>query len=126
MSDKEILWLDFPEAHDYPAARSFLALSLEKEQLDRVLDKLESAPIEKYKAKDILRASKLKALGLDNKHVARDLKKINDEQALSPVLLIRGNLNTGEPLVIADGYHRTCAVYRYNEDAYMSCQIVSL
>jgi hypothetical protein len=39
-------------------------------------------------------------------HVLRDLKKIKNGVQLSPILLVRGNLDTGAQLTIADGYHR--------------------
>ena len=40
---------------------------------------------------------------------------------LSPLLLIR-NPNQG-PVVIADGYHRLCAIYSFDEDAVIPCKI---
>ena len=40
--------------------------------------------------------------------------------ALSPLLLVRDGTN----VVIADGYHRLCAVYTFDEDASVPCKIV--
>jgi hypothetical protein len=73
-----------------------------------------------YKAKDILRASGLALLPEDNKHVASDLNKVESGKKLSPVLLVRG-----EPLQIADGYHRVCASYHIDENADIPCRIVN-
>lgn len=75
----------------------------------------------RLKAKDILRASGLSPLGMSNAHVERDLKKIQSGTALSPLLLVR---QEGQRTVVADGYHRLCAVYRLDEDASIPCKIV--
>ena len=61
--------------------------------------------------KDLLRASCLQLLPRDNPHVSRDLKKIKKGTRLSPILAVRGDLNTGVAMQIADGYHRVCASY---------------
>jgi hypothetical protein len=75
----------------------------------------------KFKAKDIFRASGLSLLGVSNSHVKKDKKKIRAGKALSPLLLIRDS-DSGK-VVIADGYHRLCAVYSFNEDAVIPCKI---
>jgi hypothetical protein len=122
----DIKWLAAPEPHDYPGARAFLLLLLTPKEVDDVLTRLSKAEITFFKAKDILRASRLKPLTDANKHVDRDLKKINRGEALSPILLVRGNLSTGVRLTIADGYHRVCAAYWDTEDVEVACQIVGL
>ena len=60
----------------------------------------------------------------DNRHVAKDLDKVRAGQKLSPVLLVRGELDAGRPLVVADGYHRICASYHLDENAEIPCRIV--
>ena len=55
-------------------------------------------------------------LSTGNPHVAADLAKIKKGQPLSPILLIRGDLTSGVPLQIADGYHRVCASYHTDEN----------
>jgi hypothetical protein len=87
---------------------------------------LKAAPIERRKAKDLLRASSLPRLPADNAHVAIDLAKVKKGIRLSPVLLVRGDLKAGVPLTVADGYHRVCASYILNEDADIPCQLVDL
>ena len=48
--------------------------------------------------------------------------KINGGESLSPVLLVRDTANG--KVVVADGYHRVCAVYTFDEDAVIPCKIV--
>jgi len=119
-------WKDEPDDHDYPAAASYLGLIADPDTCGVLVERLQSAAIEHYKAKDILRASRLVDLPLDNVHVASDLAKVKGGKALSPVLLIRGEINRGLPLQIADGYHRVCASYHLDEDADIPCRIVGL
>ena len=75
-----------------------------------------------FKAKDIFRASQLSLLGVSNSHVEKDRKKIRAGTPLSPILLVR-NPALGR-VVVADGYHRLCAVYAFDEDAWVPCKIV--
>lgn len=74
----------------------------------------------KTKTKDIFRASELSLLGVSNSHVDKDSKKIAKGNALSPLLLVR-DPSLGK-VVIADGYHRMCAIYLVNEDALIRCK----
>ena len=54
--------------------------------------------------------------------VEKDKKKILEGKSLSPILLIREELTA--KVIIADGYHRLCAVYSFDEDALIPCKIV--
>ena len=74
-----------------------------------------------FKAKDIFRASGLSLLGVSNFHVKTDQQKIKSGGGVSPLLLIRDPANG--KVVIADGYHRMCAVYSFAEDAVIPCKI---
>jgi len=76
-----------------------------------------------WKAKDLLRASGLALLPVDNAHVSSDLQKVDKGEKLSPVLLVRGCLKRSAPLEIADGYHRICASYHLDEDADIPCRM---
>jgi len=49
------------------------------------------------------------------------LKKIKRGEPLSPILLVRDTANG--KVVIADGYHRLCALYTFDEDALVRCKI---
>jgi hypothetical protein len=84
--------------------------------------RLQDAPMSEFKSKDIFRASSLSLLGVSNAHLEKDQKKIKKGRGLSPLLLVR-DVNNGK-VVVADGYHRLCAVYSYDEDAIIPCKIV--
>jgi hypothetical protein len=115
-------WLDEPEDHDYPAAKSYLTLAYDELKADAYVERLKKARIEMFKAKDIFRASGLSLLGVSNGHVAKDKEKIESGKRLAPLLLIRDPVQGR--VIVADGYHRLCAVYSYDEDAVIPCKIV--
>ena len=117
----KINWLTEPEAHDYPAALAYLSLIYNYADADRLIENLKAAPVVCFKAKDIFRASGLSLLGVSNAHVKKDQKKIKAGEPLSPLLLVRDTANG--KLVIADGYHRLCAFYSFDEDALIHCKI---
>lgn len=119
---KVILWLDEVEEHCYPAAESYLSLIYDDKLAKQVVKKLRKAIIVQFKAKDIFRASSLSLLGVSNSHVDKDRKKIIKGITLSPLLLVRDS--TLGKVIIADGYHRMCAIYSVDEDALIRCQIV--
>jgi hypothetical protein len=116
-------WLEKPELHDYPAARSYLTLLFEENAARRYVRQLKRAPLSEFKAKDIFRASGLSLLGVSNSHVERDRRKILAGERLSPLLLVRSSKTL--KLIVADGYHRLCAVYGFDEDALIPCKITS-
>jgi hypothetical protein len=118
----QIKWLPSVEEHDYPAAASYLALHYPEAQVKDIVKRLRKAPVTEFKAKDVFRASGLSLLGVSNSHVAKDTKKIQKGKPLSPLLLVRDPQNG--KVIIADGYHRMCAIYKLNEDAMIRCQIV--
>jgi hypothetical protein len=116
-----IAWLAEPEEHDYPAALSYLRLIFDDAEAGRQVGQLKKAGMTAFKAKDIFRASGLSLLGVSNGHVKRDRSKIKAGQDLSPLLLVR--LPADGKVIIADGYHRLCAVYGFDEDALIPCKI---
>ena len=116
------IWLPIPEEHDYPEAGSYLSLMFDDAKVKSLVYKLTKAKVKEYKAKDIFRASTLSLLGVSNKHINKDLKKIKKGILLSPLLLVRNT--TTDSLIIADGYHRLCAIYSLDEDAIIPCKIV--
>jgi len=59
---------------------------------------------------------------VSNSQLQRDRKKIKSGTPLSPLLLVRDKVNA--QVIIADGYHRLCAVYTFDEDAEIPCKIV--
>jgi tRNA(Phe) wybutosine-synthesizing methylase Tyw3 len=122
-SKVKIKWYVKPEEHDYPAAESYLALVYPSTDAKKMAKLLKEQPIIHFKAKDIFRASKLSLLGVSNSHVEKNLKKIKKGQKMSPLLLVRDRHS--KMVIVADGYHRMCAVYHYNEDIMIPCQIIT-
>ncbi len=117
----KIRWLAKPEKHDYPAAFSYLCLIYDRKTAGSIVRRLEKAKPAVFKAKDIFRASRLSLLGVSNSHVESDGKKILANKKVSPLLLVRDPANGG--VIVADGYHRLCAVYSICEDAEIPCRI---
>ncbi len=113
-------WLDEPEEHDFPAAHDYLELLFPLKEAQLMVDKLKKSPTIIKKSKDILRASQLPLLPSTNIHVSQNIKKVKKGKSLSPVLLVR---NDGK-LIIADGYHRVCAIYYLSEDLSIPCRLV--
>jgi hypothetical protein len=117
-------WQNEPNAHDFPAAHTYLSLIAEAPLVDKLVKLLEHAPTVTYEAKDLLRASRLSLLPENDVHVARDLDKVKRGAKLSPILLVRGRFMKSRDLVIADGYHRVCASYWLSENSPIPCRIV--
>lgn len=88
----------------------------------RAADKLKKTEMTEFAAKDIFRASGLSLLGISDSHVEKDCTQITRDEKLSPLLLHRDKANGR--LIIADAYHRLCAVYKFDEDAMIPCKIV--
>ena len=120
----KVIWKEQPDEHDYPAAADYLALLAKPGQINEIVAALKKAPIVNKKAKDLLRASRLALLPVDNPHVAADLAKIKKGKQLSPILLVRGDLASDVALQIADGYHRVCASYHTDENTDIPVKIV--
>ena len=120
---KKIKWFKEPEDHDYPAAESYLSLIYPESVANGITTSLKKKPISMFKAKDVFRASKLSLLGVSNSHVKKNLTKISKGEKMSPILLVRDSKTSS--VIIADGYHRMCAVYQLNEDEVIPCQIVT-
>ena len=106
-------WSNQPEKQDFSSARTYLSLLVEPARAKKLAKALErQSDLKYFMAKDILRASGLTLLPPDDHEVEKDLSKVKSGIKLSPVLLVRG-----EPLWVADGYHRVCASYHLDEDA---------
>jgi hypothetical protein len=119
---KKIKWLMVPQEHDYTASFYYLSLLFTETEAKQYAEQLKKATIIQFKSKDLFRASSLSLLGISNIHIKRDIKKIKNGESLSPLLLVRNTSN--QKLIIADGYHRLCAVYSLDEDSNIPCKIV--
>jgi hypothetical protein len=126
MSKQKLAWKKKPEAEDYRGALQFLQLIYPQRTAQRLLRAFPKAKTVAHVAKDLLRASDLPLLPRKEAHVEDDLARIRKGKELAPVLLIRGDLSKDVPLVIADGYHRICAICYYDEDAPIACRVVSV
>jgi hypothetical protein len=114
-------WKEEPEAEDFPAAKSFLSLLVGPAGATKLTKALRKKQrLQYHPAKDVLRASGLPLLASDDIEVAADLRKVKFGKKLSPVLLVEG-----QPLWVADGYHRVCASYHLDEKAEVPCRIVA-
>jgi hypothetical protein len=125
MPEQQIVWKNKPEAEDYDGALNFLSLIFPVAKSEKLLRALRKSPLVERAAKDLLRASNLALLPRDEPHVDDDLKRIHKGKPLAPVLLIRGDMAKGFPLIVADGYHRICAICYYDESAPIPCRSVS-
>lgn len=118
-----VRWLDDPQEHDYPAAAYYLSLIAGPTAVSRAVKALQEAATVTFKAKDLLRAAGLPLLPADDPDVAKELGRVRAGTALSPCLVIRGNVKNGTTARIADGYHRICASYHLSEDTPVSARI---
>ena len=105
---ERIKWRDKVADHDYDAAEAYLSLKLDEETVHKTVKRLHKASLTKRRANDILRAAGLTAAPLDDPGVMKDLIKVIEGKALSPVLVVSGEKGAD----IADGYHRASLVYR--------------
>ncbi|HEY1710323.1 MAG TPA: hypothetical protein VGG10_18780 [Rhizomicrobium sp.] len=120
---KKPQWKKKPDAKDYDAALNYLSLLFADAQAKALHDALKKAKMAERDAKDLLRASGLPLLPRDEPHVDADLRRIHKGKALSPVLLVQGNMTARVPLIVADGYHRICAICYFDESAPVPCHM---
>lgn len=124
MARKNRLWKKRPESKDYEAARSFLSLIYPGDGAQKLVNAMRKAKSVEHVAKDLLRASGLPLLPRGEFRVEDDLEKLHRGEPLAPVLLVQGDLSRQRALVVADGYHRVCAICHYDEDAPVRCRVV--
>ena len=117
MAKHQTLWSERPAPQDYTAALNFLTLQFPAAMARRLVTKARKVKATEHIARDILRASNLPLLPSDERHVAENLKRIRKGKALSPIILIQGDLTHGRSFVIADGHHRMCAACHADEDS---------
>jgi hypothetical protein len=120
------VWLSKPATDDYHASRNYLTLHFSERVAAALVRNLHKASVIEREAKDLLRASQTHLLDRDDSHVSSQLKKIKKGEKMSPVLLVRGDGQRGVTLTIADGHHRICASWYFDEDAPIACCLVSL
>jgi hypothetical protein len=126
MKAKDTIWETKAAEEDYQAAEKYLRLLFKQAKAKQLAQALRRTPCIEYEAKDLLRASQTHLLDKDNPHVAENLKKIKKKKKLSPVLLVRGDGKNGVTVTIADGYHRICAGWHWDETLPVACCLVDL
>src|SRR5689334_11170176 len=109
MENAKINWLSSPVDSDYVSAERYLSLLFKPRKCQKLLRKLRAAPMSEYPAKDILRASRTPMSEVAAFDWRRQQQEIRDGKALSPILIVRRN--DGSDLIIADGFHRMCALF---------------
>ncbi|HTU30468.1 MAG TPA: hypothetical protein VMF07_13880 [Solirubrobacteraceae bacterium] len=103
-----IRWREDVAEHDYGAAQSYLSLRYDDGRASTVVGRLREAELTTRRVNDVLRATRLDPAPLDDPGVLKDLIKVIEGKALSPVLLVRGVDRTE----VADGFHRLSLLYR--------------
>lgn len=126
MAKARLRWRKQPDDGEYAAAAAYLSLMLARGEVTGVVTRLRRATTTHHKPKDLERASGDKLLPTDDPLVKAEIKKSGKGKGLAPVLLVRGRLGQGRPLVIADGYHRICAGYGVDPDAEIPCLIADM
>lgn len=124
MSKSRIIWKKNPDQKDFDGALAYLNLVFSKSHAAKYVRALRKARVVEHTAKDLLRASALNLLDREEPHVDEDLERIRKGKPLAPVLLIRGDASRNVPLIVADGYHRICAICYFDENAPVACHLV--
>lgn len=121
MANIRITWLKEVDQHDFAAGESYLRLLYPAKRAQSLVSALRRVKLTSFAAKDILRASELTVLPRKDAEVAKQLKKLAKGEKLSPLLLVR---ETGHArLIVADGFHRLCAVMHLHPDERIPCKI---
>ena len=126
VSKSELNWSEKEEDADFDAAFKYLSLLCSDRKAHALVKSLRGSKLLEHAAKDLLRAAQLPLLPRDEPHIDVDLKRIQKGKPLAPVLLVRGDMGNGLPLMVADGYHRICAVVYFDESAPVRCRVADL
>ena len=117
-----IKWEQDVADHDYTAAHAYLSLRLDERGADEAVAGLRRAKLTTRRANDILRATGLDPAPLDDPGVVKDVIKVIEGKALSPVLVVK----TASGSDIADGYHRVSMAYRVDPYAEVPLKLASV
>jgi hypothetical protein len=126
VSKSELNWSESEEDADFDAAFKYLSLLCSDRKAHALVKSLRGSKLLEHAAKDLLRAAQLPLLPRDEPHVDDDLKRIQKGKPLAPVLLVRGDMGDRLPLMVADGYHRICAVVYFDQSAPVRCRVADL
>ena len=121
MERPKINWLSNPVDNDYVSAERYLSLLFKPRKCRKLLRKLRAAPMSEYPAKDILRASRTSMSEVTAFDWTRQQQQIRDGEPLGPILIVRQTDGSG--LIVADGFHRMCALFAEDELIKVPCKI---
>ena len=99
MSKSKLKWSEKEEDADFDAAFKYLSLLCSDRKAHALVKSLRAMKPIEHAAKDLLRAAQLPLLPRDEPHVDEDLKRIQKAKALAPVLVLRGDVANGIPLL---------------------------
>ncbi|MBK4737576.1 ParB N-terminal domain-containing protein [Noviherbaspirillum pedocola] len=119
--EKRVTWLKEPAQHTYTSAEIFLQLMYKPKKAKRLVEKLRHAGMSEYAARDILRASATLMSWVSAFDWSKQQQAINSGTPISPILLVRQN--DGGHLIVADGFHRMCALFAEDQDIKVPCKI---
>ena len=117
----KISWLAELAENDYSAAEAYLQLMTDKKKAHSLTKKLKRTRLSEYFAKDILRASETPMAEVQAFDWVKQNNEINAGTPLSPILLVRDV--SGRRLIVADGFHRLCAVFAVDQEALIPCKL---
>ena len=120
--ENRVTWLKEPAEDTYTSAEIFLQLTYKPKKAKRLVEKLRHAGMSEYAARDILRASATLMSWVNAFDWSRQQQAINSGTPISPILLVRQN--DGGHLIVADGFHRMCALFAEDQDIKVPCKIV--
>ena len=126
MSKPKLEWAEKGEAEDFDAAAKFLSLLCSDTNAKALVKSLRNSKLVQHAAKDLLRAAHLPLLPSDDSHVRRGSKANSQRQGARARSPRSRWIAAGLPLVVADGYHRICAVCYFDESAPIPCRIADI
>ena len=121
MEKTKINRLSSPVDNDYISAERYLSFLFKPRKCRKLLQKLRAVPMSEYPAKDIWRVSRTAMSEVAAVDWSYHQQKIRDGEALVPILIVRQNDGSG--LLIADGFHRMCALFTEDELIKVPCKI---
>ena len=125
MSKLKVKWSKKGELADFAAAQKYLALLTSDAKAKALVAPCAKRSLSNTRRRTCCGRRNCRSCRAYDPHVDEDLKRIEKEKSLPQVLLIRGDMGRSLPLVVADGYHRICAVIYFDESAPVSCRIVT-
>lgn len=121
MAKVKINWLKSVAQSDFRAAEQYLELLFAPQRAQALKKKLHASAMQEFPAKDVLRAAGLAPPKKGDPDVDRQVKKIKAGDGISAVLLVRDEAQAR--LIVADGFHRVCAVMALDEKASVQCLV---